>query len=737
MPAGFKLLMLLSTPFPLRPSAAALRFARHTRQPLAAFSSSAACNGRLLSTVSDSKLGFSIRPAEQVHVQAVAREGCGETMTSTSALKDLDSWPEWSKLTESLLAKGFTERSGEEDDSFLLEVEPPEEFLKAAEACLGFARKRPDILRLLAKKNVKALVENGSPFLFKNGWKSVNRMKLYLSDSGSSVMESEKAETIDLMRYLLSYVYKHFPAVSENHFKADELVEASVRKLLVELLNLNGTLWKSELTDSTATEFTLAHDQSPGPPEQLSRPPGQSVEMKRGDWICPKCTFMNFARNMNCLECDEARPKRQLTGAEWECPQCNFFNYGRNTSCLRCDCKRPGDPLTRYAPTVGLGGYNRNSNIESQIVSVHGQDSNGVSSTKLDSNSSNSISHTLDRILGRSSMPSNSEPIASGNFSSSEYGQRKKHHEGIPFVPLPSDMFKTTPESKNGMQQSSYDKSDMIDSLLKSSEKPSTRNDGNESSDASALWPNKAAELENVKNPTNAVSDEDFPDIMPMRKGENRFVVSKKKDRSFTSPAYKRRLAMEQANSFNSVPFVPFPPGYFAKKDNESATEATDNVSPSSISSSPLEKVEAMADKQPEQKLGNPYKPDFSNQIGASSAAGTFQQVENQQSFSENRNDGTAGKSLEGSLVKEPDPLDMSEEAKAERWFRRAAQIKDISELSQIPDEDFPEIMPLRKGVNRFVVSKRKTPLERRLTSPQYRRNLPIVSSEPEKDFDK
>ncbi|KAH7850399.1 hypothetical protein Vadar_032281 [Vaccinium darrowii] len=55
---------------------------------------------------------------------------------------------------------------------------------------------------------------------------------------------------------------------------------------------------------------------------------------------------------------------------------------------------------------------------------------------------------------------------------------------------------------------------------------------------------------------------------------------------------------------------------------------------------------------------------------------------------------GWTGNSLEGSAVQEPDPLDMSEEAKAQR----------------------------------FVVSKRKTPLERRLTFLQYRRNLPVVS---------
>ena len=104
-------------------------------------------------------------------------------------------------------------------------------------------------------------------------------------------------------------------------------------------------------------------------------------------------------------------------------------------------------------------------------------------------------------------------------------------------------------------------------------------------------------------------------------------------------------------------------------------------------------------------------------------------QRECQRSVPENSDKWFARKSLEGSAVTERDPLDMSEEAKAQRWFQRVSQIKDISELSNIPDEDFPEIMPLRKGVNRFVVSKRKTPLERRLTSPQYRRNLPIMSS--------
>ncbi|KAJ6380220.1 hypothetical protein OIU76_016805 [Salix suchowensis] len=65
--------------------------------------------------------------------------------------------------------------------------------------------------------------------------------------------------------------------------------------------------------------------------------------MKRGDWLCPKCDFMNFAKNAVCLQCDAKRPKRQLLPGEWECPECNFLNYRRNMACFHCDCKRPPD----------------------------------------------------------------------------------------------------------------------------------------------------------------------------------------------------------------------------------------------------------------------------------------------------------------------------------------------------------------------------------------------------------
>ncbi|ONK61713.1 uncharacterized protein A4U43_C08F32790 [Asparagus officinalis] len=717
--------------------------------------------------------------------------------------------------------------------------------------------------RLLAKKDIEVIVEKGSTSLFKNGESSARLMRLFLSGDESTVLESERAQTIDVMRYVLSYVYDSLSIPDGIKHEDTKLMEASIRSLLTEFVTLSRPIQGSKFTESTLGQDPVSF-------EQFSRPPGQNIEMKRGDWICPKCSFMNFARNSRCLECEEVRPKMQLTGAEWECPQCEFFNYGRNMSCLRCDCKRPAE-IPSTAPygksssvdqILGRGNTDK-ADLEQRLAAndekaerwfnkvsqlgdkadINSADEDfpeimplrkGVNrfvvstrktplerrlanSPQSDTPSESSINESLDRILGRTSTPPAAEEA---NYRQSS---AKTDPGYVPFVPLPPNTF-SKPKSSNNEDSSSAS--------------PTGSNNYNESSD---------------------VPDDDFPEIMPMRKGENRFVVSKKKDRSLTSPQYKRRLAMEQANKSDFVPFVPFPPGYFAKKDKQPEATAPSNIEAIPLNPAPSEKAQAVPEKsdntsqQPETRSYSqsynasqqPESRDYSQNYNTSQqpetraygqnystsqqpatrsysqSYNTSQQPENrgysqsynnpQQSetkgydhsyntkqpenrgygqsynssqqtkskdysqsynsskqteskgydqsynisqqtestgysqsynskqtetkgYSQNYNSRFSGKSLEGSAVTEPDPLDMSEEAKAARWFRRAAQIKNISELSEIPDEDFPEIMPMRKGVNRFVVSKRKTPLERRLTSPQYRRNLPIVRSEPEKD---
>ncbi|KAJ8461132.1 hypothetical protein OPV22_034058 [Ensete ventricosum] len=897
MGGASRLLVLFATPFP-RPSA--LRLVRHRAVPLAALSAVASTASSYSShhfrpLHPRLRLGFSVVTAERFHTQlAGAREDHGEAVASapTSHTGAMHSWPEWTKLVDNLVAGGYYDTQGsvvageEDDDSLLAGEDLTEEFVKAAQACLSFARYRPDLLRMLAKKDIEILVENGSPFLFKNGANSVRRLRSFLGADGTKVLESERAQTVDIMRYLLSYACNSTATRDESFLTTRDLTETAIRSLLSQLFRLSVTSPAARLTEMRQT-VTKQH---------FSRPTGQNIEMKKGDWICPKCSFMNFARNMACLGCNEARPKKVLSG-EWECPQCDFFNYSRNMSCLRCDCKRPGESPFGTAPSDAHLGYSRSSTVE-QILKRSNLDkseierklaandekaerwfskishlddsadlssaiddedfpeimpmrkgmnrfvvstrktplqrrlanaqnrsnlgnsgfseghelqpggSNGMNSHKP---SESSISQMLDRILGRSSTSSEtSHPVVAGGdnsstgsrFSSSDYRQgmvnQRTDPDSVPFVPLPADMFSknSNPDKKqspNTEDSASAKASQLGDPVFKESESSAESSRDSDSFDASKGWSKKVAELDNVRDMANARSDDDFPEIMPMRKGENRFVVSKKKDRSLTSLQYKRRIAMEQANSVNFVPFVPFPPDYFAKKDKQPEASPAEGSTLHEMARSETEKSEESitgvansesggnATQQPENWSANQsyhgtastnppsmdltYRKMDAYNVGGSansaqppstswrnqseipsndfsqksthtgpSVSASSQQTENYKSESEGWKPSFSGKSLEGSAVTEPDPLDMSEEAKAARWFRRAAQIKDISELSNIPDEDFPEIMPMRKGVNRFVVSKRKTPLERRLTSPQYRRSLPIVRSEPDED---
>uniref|UniRef100_A0A1D1YGD3 Zinc finger protein VAR3, chloroplastic n=1 Tax=Anthurium amnicola TaxID=1678845 RepID=A0A1D1YGD3_9ARAE len=896
MGGASKLLVLLSTPFPrLYPRSSLFRVARRSQVPLTSLPAVAGPQHRVPSSSYHPRRGFLLRAAEQMHTQASIRVDRGESSLSPppSHSASFHQWPEWLKLVEHLTAGGYVgrpvcpARGDDHDDSFSVPGELPPDFGKLTNACLLYARERPDLLRSLSKKDIEAVVENGSPFLFKNALNSVRRMKSFIGSEASDVLQTEQACTIDVMRYLLSYACNSLTSTGGDETRCSGLVESSVRNLLCELVKISEG---SNFIDSTAQHGTFGFQQSP-------KPLRQNVEMKRGDWICPKCNFMNFARNMKCLECDEARPKRQLSSGEWECPQCNFFNYGRNMTCLRCDCKCPGEISSSRKPSIeqllnsgntdraeierrlaendekaerwfskvsqlddssdlssaiadedfpeimplrkGTNRFvisNRKTPLERRLADVQyrrnlgneasymGNDSPGrIGSDKM---SEPAISQTLDRIFGSSSATSGTNSTAASE-TSKDTGhqlvsgkpsaiqcdftspQRRDSGSGS-FVPLPGDMFHKKPSTE---VQRTSDKVDFAtvkaDKLREGVPRVSGSGKANESlrsgdfynlsgsetvtdqslsktvKDSSVLterWSRRSVQLPDVANLQSATLNNDIPKNMPMHEQESRFDISNERENSVASPHYKRRIAMDQADNSNFVPFVPFPPDYFARKDKQpEAGSSTGKSVPEVSASVAVGNDKSTPQKIEENKFGyynlgggsnigqtgggtwnrgfsgtnldqrkvaqqtnnewnnNPASPSaaFPREISADAASGSGnlnRQVENPQRMTESWNRGFSGKSLEGSAVTEPDPLDMSEEAKAQRWFRRVAQIKDISELSKIPDEDFPEIMPMRKGVNRFVVSKRKTPLERRLTSPQYRRNLPIVSSEPGKD---
>ncbi|XP_038992631.1 zinc finger protein VAR3, chloroplastic-like [Hibiscus syriacus] len=729
------------------------------------------------------------------------------------------SWPEFSALLNNISAAGYFNSHHTSDELAADASQFPYEFLVVLNACLAFARDKTDLLRLLSRKEIEVVVQNGKPFLFKDGEESARRLLVFLNSGESNVADVDKANTVDLMRFLLSYASNVTSSLDRTSLYNTELVESSVRHLLGEL---------AKLSDSLPVSNYSEHEKN----GQMARSFGPNIEMKRGDWICPRCNFMNFARNVKCLECEEARPKRQLTGGEWECPQCDFFNYGRNTVCLRCDCKRPGQiSLGNTYSRPALASINETSNkvdLDRRLAAneekaqrwfskVSQLDGTDMSSAIADEDFPEIMplrrgvnrfvvstrKSPLERRLADAQYRRNMDNDASINTGAENAPVSTTMQDGhprgtksnyVPFVPLPADMFAKKPENLE-IQDSRKDVSNehntdvsntvgQVDAVSGSedlqkclriqqhSEKESIDKEV-EQAEKSEGWLKKVAELHNVTDLDTAIPDEDFPKIMPMRKGENKFVFSRKKDRSPTSPTYKRRVETEQASNTNYVPFVPFPPDYFAKKDKpqtngtDSSAKATDETSTSVTPGQPSDKLSEMSvtdDMQPMQNQqmqswilkpsgGNSSEmrrdatypaqtSGYSNQNSLNpqtSSSDSRKQVTDlpgsstPQSGYQNVRSTWSGKSLEGSAVKEPDPLDMSEDAKAERWFRRVAQIKDISELSQIPDEDFPSIMPMRKGVNRFVVSKRKTPLERRLASQQHRRNIPDVNSGLEK----
>ncbi|KAE9588732.1 hypothetical protein Lal_00030377 [Lupinus albus] len=808
------------------------------------------------------------------HFQTHASSLTSEPFYSDSS-PFLHPWSEWSAFLRHITATASANQTATED-AFAAHFQLSRSFLSEATACLAFARQRPNLLRLLSMRDIAVVVEHGTPFLFRDSDESVRKMKSFVSKSDATVLDTDRANLVDLMKFMLSYASNPLVSSERSNLYNRDLVESSVRNLFGELFKLSHSAPGPNSSDVVQNQMPSRFGQT--------MPTGPKIEMKRGDWICTRCNFMNFARNVKCLECEEARPKRQLAGGEWECPQCVFYNYGRNVTCLRCDCKRPGQisfGATNSVSHTGYGnGYNNNtSDVDSRLAANEEKAQRWFSKvSQLDSNAdiNNVIADedfpeimplrkgvnrfvvstrktSLERRLANAQYRRNLGNGGTPGVEDFKAGESTKSNDNVddilgrsagishntsigdastvPPVTLSADTLAEKSENiiteerkrvvldtgvgyagSSGSSQLSNNSTSQ--NVIKDKEK--------EQAEKSERWFKKVAELHDVSDLTSAISDEDFPEIMPMRKGENRFVVSKKKDRSLTSPAYKRRLAMEQAGNTNFVPFVPFPPNYFGKKETQQA-DGTDSANRSNVESSSISEVaekplemsddaragpgfpsadyaqgmtntesssrvpgnnpKMLDDSKPGlerresvKEIGNQYinmkssnpKPSeqssSNNNVGSvygattsgnSNSSQSFIQEDYSNKYSRNENNDHkpkltgnsspsyenqsvraqwTGKSLEGSAVKEPDPLDMSEEAKAERWFRRVAQIKDISELSQIPDEDFPSIMPMRKGVNRFVVSKRKTPLERRLTSQQYRRNLPVVSSEPVKN---
>ncbi|KAL4202654.1 hypothetical protein AMTRI_Chr02g264720 [Amborella trichopoda] len=281
-------------------------------------------------------------------------------------------WPEWIELMERLLQQNYFEYRRKNEDDMLekfADVSVTElglndesfvftrDWTTVRTAVLNFGRDRFDILRSLSRKDIQVLVGHGCPSVDTKVVFSGKVLRKYVHlDEGDvcsscslrsscdraylATCKEDDARTLDVMRVLLTYGFEPITGSVENKALLKmKSIKTVVRKLLHEVVKLSAVPIDPNLPPPVIKKPPPKIKQPPPPPKK--RVGRDDIEMKKGDWLCPKCDFMNFAKNTVCLQCDARRPKRQLLPGEWECPGCNFLNYRRNMTCFHCDHKRP------------------------------------------------------------------------------------------------------------------------------------------------------------------------------------------------------------------------------------------------------------------------------------------------------------------------------------------------------------------------------------------------------------
>ncbi|KFK35598.1 hypothetical protein AALP_AA4G012200 [Arabis alpina] len=312
--------------------------------------------------------------AQSESIEEPDSNGVVEEPGSNGVVELVHPWPEWMELMERLVQQNYFDHRRQRDEDDMVQslgIDVPsigeenvglalfQDFRAVQNACINFGKDRFDILRSLSRNDIQILVGHGCPATDRKVVFSgkLLRKRVHLDEgdvcSSCSLRNScekaflltnkeDEARTLDLMRILFTYGFDPLNGtVANKNLLKKKSVKTVVRKLLHEIVKLSTVPIDPNLTPPVIKKAPPKVKQPPPPPKR--RVGRDDIEMKKGDWLCPKCDFMNFAKNTVCLQCDAKRPKRQLLPGEWECPECNFLNYRRNMACFHCDCKRPPD----------------------------------------------------------------------------------------------------------------------------------------------------------------------------------------------------------------------------------------------------------------------------------------------------------------------------------------------------------------------------------------------------------
>ncbi|VVB00884.1 unnamed protein product [Arabis nemorensis] len=293
------------------------------------------------------------------------------TVDSNLRSKPPHPWPEWINFVDRLKTKGYFTKDVEDDLVY-------QEMNLVKDACLSFARDRYDILRSLSSGDIQALVERGCLNLFRKTVNSSKRIRAHVRldegdvcgscelrgscDRAYVILKDTEADarTVDVMRLLLFNALDSVVVSGGESPPGRELVHESARRLLLELVEFSEKPLNPVLPKPSSKEPLIPKER--GFRSRNDEPSQRVRPQYSADWACPKCDFLNFARNERCRECNEVADRRSVAAVvkegDWLCPECNFSNFSRNQSCLKCQAKGPKRTSTKNVVEMKKGDWN-------------------------------------------------------------------------------------------------------------------------------------------------------------------------------------------------------------------------------------------------------------------------------------------------------------------------------------------------------------------------------------------
>ncbi|PUZ37362.1 hypothetical protein GQ55_9G113500 [Panicum hallii var. hallii] len=299
------------------------------------------------SEVDDLSLSSSHKPpskspvSDQCQVTEKPGSGLAHTGGAPAAVDIAHQWPEWVALMELLLRRGHVDPS-----AFTASSPSSKDANAVRTACLRFGRERPELIRHISRWDIQVALRCGCPSIDRKVVNSGKRLRAYVGlDEGEvcsqcnlrgscerayvKARKEEVGRTVDVMRILLTYGLDVITDNVENRACLNKTVKESIKSLLNDVVEVD-----SRGSGSSTTKSAQHKGQS-------------ALPRKQGDWNCPKCDFLNFAKNIKCLRCDgefqeryqllhEDQEHLPLKKGDWICKKCNFLNFAKNTRCLQC-----------------------------------------------------------------------------------------------------------------------------------------------------------------------------------------------------------------------------------------------------------------------------------------------------------------------------------------------------------------------------------------------------------------